>query len=68
MRILTKDELQRIEQKEIKQLFLTVRRQIKDIEYGNDNSKKTKETLASLQTYYCHVYRELEHRHILKVQ
>jgi len=68
VRILTKDELQRIEQKEIKQLFLTVRRQIKDIEYGNDNSNQMKETLECLQTYYCYVYRELEHRHILKVQ
>ncbi len=68
MRILNKDELQRVDQKEIKQIFLTLRRKIKDIEFGNDNSRKEKEKLTSLQTYYCYVYRELEHRRILKVQ
>lgn len=68
MRILNKDELQRIEQKEIKQIFLALRRKIKDIEFGNDSSKRAKENLTSLQTYYCYVYRELEHRQILKVQ
>jgi len=68
VRILNKDELQRIEQKEIKQIFLTLRRKIKDIEFGNDSSKRAKEKLTSLQTYYCYVYRELEHRQILKVQ
>ena len=31
-------------------------------------SKRAKEKLTSLQTYYCYVYRELEHRQILKVQ
>ena len=68
MKILSKDQLQRTEQKEIKQIFLTLRRRIKDIEFGNDNSKKTKELLADLQVYYCYVYRELEHRHVFKVQ
>ena len=68
MKILNKDELQRAEQKEIKQIFLTLRRKIKDIEFGNDSSKRVKEKLTSLQTYYCYVYRELEHRQILKVQ
>jgi|TARA_R110002124_G_scaffold140298_4_gene304717 hypothetical protein len=57
-----------VDQKEIKQIFLTLRRKIKDIEFGNDNSRKEKEKLTSLQTYYCYVYRELEHRRILKVQ
>ena len=68
MRFLSKDELQQIDQKEIKQIFLNLRRKIKDIESVNKNSKKNKEKLLSLQTYYCHVYRELELRQILRVQ
>ena len=68
MRFLSKDQLQQIEQKEIKQMFLNLRRKIKDIESASKNSKKDKEKLLSLQTYYCHVYRELELRQILRVQ
>ena len=68
MRFLNKDELQSIDQREIKQIFLNLRRKIKDAESSNNNSKNFKEKLLSLQTYYCYVYRELEHRKILKVQ
>lgn len=65
MRILNKDELQKTDQKELKKIFLTLRRKIKDLEAENNSSKKGKEKLVSLQTYYCYVFRELEHRQII---
>ena len=68
VRFLNKEELQSVDQREIKQIFLNLRRKIKDAESSGNNSKKFKEKLISLQTYYCYVYRELEHRRILKVQ
>tara|TARA_Y100000114_G_C11724118_1_gene310014 strand:+ start:1066 stop:1275 length:210 start_codon:yes stop_codon:yes gene_type:complete len=68
VRFLSKDELQQVDQKEVKQIFLTLRRKIKDIESSGKLSKSNKEKLLSLQTYYCYVYRELEVRQILRVQ
>jgi hypothetical protein len=68
VRFLSKDELQQVDPKEVKQIFLTLRRKIKDIESSGKLSKSNKEKLLSLQTYYCYVYRELELRQILRVQ
>jgi hypothetical protein len=68
VRLLTQDELRKMDQNEVKQLFLSLRRKIKDAESSNRKSKKDKESLVVMQTYYCYVYRELEHRRVLNVQ
>ena len=44
---------------DLKRLILSLRSNIKELEDGTSNSS---DELVELQTYYCYVYRELEHR------
>ena len=46
---------------DLKRLVLSLRSRIKE----SESSKGDDDTLKELQTYYCYVYRELEHRGML---
>ena len=64
MQILSSDELLKLEDREVRNIFLKLRSSIKELE--NKSSKKIDdEYLKNIQTYYCYVYRELEHRRIV---
>jgi len=45
---------------DLKRMILSLRSRIKDSE--SKDSKAQKALSKELQTYYCYVYRELEHR------
>ena len=66
MKILNKDELVSLRENDLKKIFLSLRSKIKEIEgRGTTKSVSKNEKLRELQTYYCYVYRELEHRRIV---
>jgi len=46
---------------DLKRLVLSLRSRIKE----SESSKRDEESLRELQTYYCYVYRELEHRGLM---
>jgi len=46
---------------DLKRLILSLRSRIKEIEEDN----KDENTLQELETYYCYVFRELEHRGLM---
>lgn len=64
MKILNSDELMNVREDDLKKIILGLRSRIKDAERsGATRQKKTR--LSELQTYYCYVYRELEHRGVV---
>lgn len=60
MQILNKDQLMTLSDHDLKKMILNLRSRIKDSE--SKDSKAQKALAKELQTYYCYVYRELEHR------
>ena len=64
MKILNSDELMGVREDDLKKIILSLRSRIKDAERSS-SSKDKKSRLSELQTYYCYVYRELEHRGIV---
>lgn len=63
MEILNSDQLMLLSESDLKNLFLSLRSMIKENEsyHEDDVSNQTK----VLETYYCYVYRELEHRRVI---
>lgn len=63
MEILNSDQLMLLSESDLKNLFLSLRSMIKENEsyHEDDASNQTK----VLETYYCYVYRELEHRRVI---
>lgn len=59
MKLFNTDQLMVMEVDDLKRLILSLRSNIKELEDGTSNSS---DELVELQTYYCYVYRELEHR------
>ena len=59
MKLYNTDQLMVMEVDDLKRLILSLRSNIKELEDGTSNSS---DELVELQTYYCYVYRELEHR------
>ena len=63
MRILNSNEIILSSDSELKKTILNLRSRIKEIETSKDK-KENDELLMELQTYYCYIYRELEHRRV----
>lgn len=61
MKILNSDQLMVMNEHDLKRLILSLRSRIKEIEEDN----KDENTLQELETYYCYVFRELEHRGLM---
>jgi hypothetical protein len=59
LKLFNTDQLMVMEVDDLKRLILSLRSNIKELEDGTSNSS---DELVELQTYYCYVYRELEHR------
>lgn len=59
MKLFNTDQLLVMEVDDLKRLILSLRSNIKELEDGTSNSS---DELVELQTHYCYVYRELEHR------
>ena len=59
MKLFNTDQLMVMEVDDLKRLILSLRSNIKELEDGTSNSS---DELVELQTYYCYVDRELEHR------
>jgi hypothetical protein len=61
LKILNSDQLMVMNEHDLKRLILSLRSRIKEIEEDN----KDENTLQELETYYCYVFRELEHRGLM---
>ena len=61
MKLLNSDQLMVMNEHDLKRLVLSLRSRIKE----SESSKRDEESLRELQTYYCYVYRELEHRGLM---
>ena len=61
MKILNSYQLMVMNEHDLKRLILSLRSRIKEIEEDN----KDENTLQELETYYCYVFRELEHRGLM---
>jgi len=59
LKLFNTDQLMVMEVDDLKRLILSLRSNIKELEDGTSNSS---DELVELQTYYCYVDRELEHR------
>ena len=59
MKLFNSDQLRVMNEHDLKRLILSLRSRIRE----SDNAPKKKgSALKELQTYYCYVFRELEHR------
>jgi len=61
LKLLNSDQLMVMNEHDLKRLVLSLRSRIKE----SESSKRDEESLRELQTYYCYVYRELEHRGLM---
>jgi len=61
LKLLNSDQLMVMNEHDLKRLVLSLRSRIKE----SESSKGDEESLRELQTYYCYVYRELEHRGLM---
>lgn len=62
MKLLNKDQLMVLNVHDLKRLVLSLRSRIKESESVKPSTSEDLDTLKELQTYYCYVFRELEHR------
>ena len=62
MKLLNKDQLMVLNVHDLKRLVLSLRSRIKESESVKPSTSEDSDTLKELQTYYCYVFRELEHR------
>lgn len=63
MKFMNSDDLTKVSDVELKKLILNLRSRIKEIE--SEEVSDDSRNLNDLQSYYCYVYRELEHRGIV---
>ena len=65
MKLLNSDQLMFANINDLKRLVLSLRSRIKDLENTKNLKEQDSDMLKELQTYYCYVFRELEHRGLM---